>query len=42
MNAVSRLFHRLFDRPCCECGKVNVPFWTRRCLLCDVGEGKMK
>jgi hypothetical protein len=36
-----RLMHKLFDRPCCECGEVEVLFWERRCSFCDVGEGKM-
>lgn len=36
-----RLKHKLFDRPCCECGEVEVLFWERRCISCDVGEGKM-
>jgi hypothetical protein len=36
-----RLMHKLFNRPCCECGEVEVLFWERRCSFCDVGEGKM-
>ena len=40
-NLISRLMHRLFDRPCCECGEVEVPFYKRRCDFCSPGEGKM-
>jgi len=40
-NLISRLIHKLFDRPCCECGEVEVLFYKRRCSFCDVGEGKV-
>jgi hypothetical protein len=41
MKKYFRLIHKLFDRPCCECGEVEVLFWERCCSFCDVGEGKM-
>lgn len=42
MNWIRRLMHKVFDVDCCECGEVKVPFWERRCIFCDVGEGRMK
>jgi len=33
---------QIFAVPCCECGKVKVLVWQRRCDFCDKGEGEMK
>lgn len=37
-----RLYYKIVQVPCKECGECKVPFWEVRCSFCDVGEGKVK